>query len=120
MPKYSGQRRIPCLYHRSVSDPLPELCLRRPELLTITAYHEGRLLPFTFFRAQADFPLPSLNTLRRLHASDRFTRAKRISVKPYPEGKPLMRGSINNVKTERSPDRQCKGKGRSSVFMQLS
>lgn len=48
--KLSAQWVILSLNDSPFSDPLPELLLRGPVRLTVTAYDEGCLLLFTFFR----------------------------------------------------------------------
>lgn len=48
--KNARERIIMRLFYDAVSDPLPELCLCRPELFTVAANHQRRtLLLFLLF-----------------------------------------------------------------------
>ena len=64
--KSTRKRLVLGLENPSLSDPLPELCLRGPELLLIPADHKCSLL-FLFFLICAQFTLVPLETLRPLN-----------------------------------------------------
>ena len=61
--KSTCERLVLRLENTTFPDPLPELCLRGPELLAVSADHQ-RGFPFLLFFIGAQFTLIPLKTLR--------------------------------------------------------
>lgn len=61
--KSTGERLVLRLENTTLPDPLPELCLRGPELLAVSADHK-RGFPFLLLLIRAQFSLIPLKTLR--------------------------------------------------------
>lgn len=90
------QRLLPGLDHNSLSDPLPELSLRGPELFTVAANDQRRFLSFLallFLRShQYSFNRSYEHTSSPACLVLIFAVIREIML--YPEGKPLKRGSV--------------------------
>src|ERR1041385_9167646 len=94
-PKLAAQRLLTDLFDHAFAHPLPELFLRGPKFLVVLADHQRRALAsfsFLFVRYRHLSVTSLLDTLRR---SPESRAAVGHEFTPYPEGKPLARGSVN-------------------------
>ena len=99
-PKRACERALSGLDDDAISDPLPELRLRRPELLAVTADDQGGAFLFLLLFLRAHFWIPAQNGSTHLSPRMRSIMALesgQSGVKQYPVGKPLKRGSFDNV-----------------------